>query len=335
MSSSIFRRGLLAAILASATPLFASLPASAAEKVVFLISWLPGGDESIPYVGVSKGLFAAEGLDVTVQVGRGATEVVTKLATGAADIGEGGLAGLLQAKARGDVPVKALLSVFSKQPDAIFTTEGSGIRSLKDLTGRKVATATFTSSNVFWPLVLKNNDVDVSKVDLLKVDPGVLAPMLATGKVDATINWTTVGPLFEKALADSGRKLVVIPWSGFGFDGYGLSVFASEKMLKERPEVVRKFLRAYLKAAEMAVSDPKIAAASLKAIVPEVDLDVATKQFAATVPLTVNEISKKNGLGTFDKALLAKTWEWTAKSQNIPLDKLDPESVVDRSFAPM
>jgi NitT/TauT family transport system substrate-binding protein len=309
-------------------------PAVAAEKVVFMIDWLPAGDKAVAYLGVQDGLFAAEDLDVTIQSGRGSSDVVTKLGTGAADMGTGGLAALLQARAQTPVAVKAVASIYTLQPDAIFTTEGSGISSLKDVAGKTVATATFSSSNVAWPLVLKANEIDPAKVDLLKADPGALAPMLATGKVAATINWVTVAPAFAKPLSETGKKLKVIAWSDYGFDGYGLSVFASEKILTERPETVKKFMRAYMKATAKAIADPMAAATALKAIVPEVDVEVARAQFAASVPLIVNAISKKDGEGAFDKALLAKTWKWTAEAQNMPLDKLDPETAVDRSFLP-
>jgi len=309
-------------------------PAFAAEKVVFMIDWLPAGDKAVPYLGVQKGLFAAEGLDVSIQSGRGSSDVVTKLGTGAADMGTGGLAALLQARAQSTVPVKAVMSIYTLQPDAIFTTESSGISTLKDVAGKTIATATFSSSNVTWPLLLKANKIDSAKVDLLKVDPGALAPMLASGKVAGTINWVTVAPAFVKPLAETGKKLKVIPWSEYGFDGYGLSVFASEKMLKDRPDTVKKFMRAYLKATAMAIADPTAAATALKAMVPEVDVDVARAQFTASIPLIINSISKKDGEGAFDKTLLATTWKWTAEAQNMPLDKLDPETAVDRSFLP-
>jgi NitT/TauT family transport system substrate-binding protein len=309
-------------------------PALALEKVVFMIDWLPAGDKAVPYLGVQKGLFEAEGLDVTIQSGRGSSDVVTKLGTGAADMGTGGLAALLQARAEAPVPVKAIMSIYTLQPDAIFTAEGAGINSLKDVAGKTVATATFSSSNVSWPLVLKANGIDPAKVELLKADPGALAPMLASGKVVATINWVTVAPAFVKPLEEGGKKLKVIAWSDYGFDGYGLSVFASEKMLKERPETVKKFMRAYIKATDLAVADPLAAATALKTMVPEVDVEVARAQFASSVPLIVNAISKKDGAGAFDKALLAKTWKWTAEAQNMPLDKIDPETTVDRSFLP-
>jgi len=330
MTRSWLIRGFIAvALFAGACSL-----ANAAEKVLFMIDWLPAGDKAVPYLGVQKGLFAAEGLDVTIQSGRGSSDVVTKLGTGAVDIGTGGLSALLQARAESGVPVRAVLSIYTMQPDAIFTTEGAGISSLKDLVGKKVATATFSSSNVVWPLLLKTNGIDPAAIDLIKADPGALAPMLASGQVAATINWVVVAPGFEKPLAETGKKLKTIPWSQYGFDGYGLSVFASDKILKERPDTVKKFLAAYAKATALAIADPGAAAAALKAMVPEVDVGVATAQFSASIPLMVNAISKKDGNGVFEKALLAKTWEWTAKSQNMPLDKLDPEAAVDRSVLP-
>lgn len=306
--------------------------ATAAEQVTFVLDWLPAGDKAAVYLGVDKGLFEAEGIKVTIQSGRGSSDVVTKLATGAADMGTGGLAALLQARASDTVPVKAVMSIYTLQPDAIFTTKDAGIDKLKDLEGKTVATATFSSSNISWPLVLKANGVNPDAIKLLKVDPGALAPMLASGRVAATINWLTVAPTFAGPLTEVGKSFKALPWSAYGFDGYGLSVFASEKILAARPETVRKFLKAYSKATEMAIADPMAAARALKAAVPEVDVDTAAEQWKASIPLMVNDIAKKDGAGAFEPALLATTWKWVAEAQSMPLDKLNPETAVSRDY---
>jgi len=39
-------------------------------------------------------------------------------------------------------------------------------------------------------------------------------------------------------------------------------------------------------------------------------------------------------MGTFEPALVRRNWEWIAKAQSHPLDKIDPEKVIDRSFLP-
>lgn len=56
--------------------------ALAADKVTFQLDWLPGGDKSPVYLGVQKGFFEEENLEVTISVGRGSTDAITRIATG-------------------------------------------------------------------------------------------------------------------------------------------------------------------------------------------------------------------------------------------------------------
>jgi len=319
-------------LLASALLALFSQSALAADKVRWLNDWLPAGDKAAIYLGVEQGLFAAEGIEVEIASARGGSDVVTKLATNSADFGSAGLASLLQAKAQGEVPVVAVAPIYNKQPDAFFTTEGSGINSFKDIVGKTVATPTFSASNVVWPLLLERNGIDPASVKLLKLDPGALAPMLATGKVDATINWLTVAPGFVRALGEADKTLKTIPWSEYGFEGYGLSLVASQRFVQRNPEVAKKFVKAYQQAQKNAIADPAAAAAALKKMVAEVDEQQAEEQFAASVPLMQNEISAAEGTG-FDAKRLATTWEWVAKAQGMQIDALDPASAIDTSLS--
>lgn len=319
-------------LIASALCALFTQSALAADKVRWLNDWLPAGDKAAIYLGVEQGLFAAEGIEVEISSARGGSDVVTKLATASADFGSAGLASVLQAKAQGDVPVVAIAPIYNKQPDAFFTTEGSGIESFKDIVGKTVATPTFSASNVVWPLLLERNGISADSVKLLKLDPGALAPMLATGKVDATINWIPVAPGFRRALGEADKTLEILPWSEYGFEGYGLSLIASQRFVKSNPELAKRFVRAYLQANANAIADPAAAAAALKKMVPEVDEQQAEEQFAASVPLMQNEISQAEGKG-FDDKRLAVTWEWVAKAQGLDLDSLDPATAIDASFA--
>jgi len=327
-------RRLVLTTLSLASLALLGTPAWAADKLTIQLDWLPGGDKSFVYAGLKQGFFAAEGLEVTIVPGRGSADAITKVGSGAADLGFGGISALMMAGAESGVPVKAVMSLYSKQPDAIFTTKGSGITSLKDVVGKTVATSTFSSSNTLWPVVLESNGIDASKIKLLKVDPATLAPLLAQGKVDATINWVTVGPGFQNVLKQAGKELNVLPWSGYGLDGYGWSAMAGDKIIKERPEVLRRYLRALAKSLQFTMANPDKAAADLKSVVPEADVAVIAAEFRASMPLLDNEISKRDGLGAYDPKLLATTWVWVAKSMNYAPTKVDPEKLVDRSFLP-
>jgi NitT/TauT family transport system substrate-binding protein len=322
-------RPLAAALLACA-----SLASHAADKVIFQLDWVPGGDKSAIYAAVKQGFFAAEGLEVTLQSGRGSSDAITKLASGTADVGVAGIAALMTAVAESNAPVKAVMSIYSKGPDAIFTVKGSGVNTLKDVTGKTVATATFSSSNALWPVMQQNLSIDPAQVKLLKVDPSTLAPLLAQGKVDATINWITVAPLFERVLKQAGKELVVLPWSSQGLEGYGWSVMASDKFIKERPDVLARVLKVLRKSFDYALNNPDAAAADLKAMVPEMDVKMSADEMRSSLPLIRNEISSKDGMGVFEPKRLETTWTWVAKSMNYPMNKINPESLVDRRFLP-
>ena len=298
-----------------------------------MIDWLPAGDKAVPYLGVQSGLFAAEGLDVTIQSGRGSSDVVTKLGTGAADMGTGGLAALLQARAKRRFRSKPShrSTRYSRTPvhhRNVRNFQHQGCRR-KDHRHRDV-------------LVVERGVAAPAQDERRRCVQGPIAqgrsrrvgPMLASGKVAATINWVTVAPAFGNRWPRPARNSKLIMWSDYGFDGYGLSVFASEKMLKRTSGNGEEVHARLCQGDGHGDRRSAAAAKAVHAMAPEVDVAVARDQFAASIPLMVNSISKKDGQGAFEKGLLAKTWKWTAEAQNMPLDKIDPEKAVDRSFLP-
>lgn len=323
-------------------PLFASLllafgassAAFAADQLTVQLDWLPGGDKAFVYAGIEQGFFKAEGLEVKVLPGRGSSDAVTKVASGNADVGFAGISALMmaQAESKSPVPVKAVMSLYSNQPDALFTRKDSNIKTLKDMEGKTVAMPTFSSSNALWPVVLQKNGIDATKIKVIKTDPATLAPMLAQGRVDATINWVTVAPAFKAVLKQANKDLDVLPWTNFGLNGYGWSAISSDKLIKDRPEVLKRYVRALQKSLDFAIEQPAKAAASLKVHVPEADVQVIQAEFESSIPLLKNEISQSDGMGQYDPQLLKATWGWVSQSMGYDTSRLDPELIVNRNF---
>jgi len=329
---SFAKRGLLPAF--SLLLALSSMTAMAADKVNFQLDWLPGGDKAPVYVGLQQGFFAEQGLDVKVAQGRGSHDAITKLATGNADIGLSDLVALLQAKAAENVPVSAVYSVFSEAPHAFFVRSDSGINSVTDVSGKKVATAPFTSSNVFLSLLLNVNRVDESSITLLKADPGALNPMLLTGNTDVVISWITDSEVYKSQAKEAGKTLTILPWYDAGLEFYSTAIVASDRFLSERPDVAKRFIKAYAKAIDYTFKHPKESAAAVKAAVPEVDATVAEATIRSINGLVYNEASSKAGLGQFDAERLATTWNWTAKAQGLESASFDPEQAIKRGFIP-
>lgn len=317
----------MAALIAGSTA-----SANAADKVTFQLDWLPGGDKAPIYICVSKGFCAKEGLDVTIAPGRGSSDAITKMAAGVSDIGTAGLSALMAAAAREQVPVTAVMSYMTKGPHAFMTTKDSGIKAFADIKAKSVATAPFSSSNVFLPLVLAANGVPASSVKLTKTEPGAMGPMLMTGRVQAIIAWQTNATRYAAQAKAAGKDLVVLPWSDVGLTMYAASLMASDKFLKERPAVARRFVKAYRASALFMRDNPKLAAEAVSSVVPEVKASTAIGSVMDTLPLLFNDVTEKDGQGVFEPKRLATTWAWVAKAQKLKQGALDPEKIVDRSF---
>lgn len=313
--------------------LFSSAAAFAQDTVNFQFSWIPGGDRAAYYLAREAGFFAEENLDVNLIAGRGSTDAITKIATGAADLGEGGLDALFAAKLEGEVPVIAVMPVYTRAPDGLITTAASGIAGIEDVAGKRVATSPFTSSNGPWPLVLQANGVDIDAVEMTQADATALPGLLATGQVDAIIQYVTNAPGTGAILAEAGHDQVMIPWADYGLDGYSASIFVNESYLANNRDVVVRFTRALIRAQEVMQDDPAAAAAAVKAAIPEIDVAVTEAMVKSTLPLIFNENTDSAGLGVYDPERVQITWDWVARQNGVELDALDPFQTVDAEIA--
>lgn len=312
----------------AALAVMAAGAASATERVVFQLGWLPGGQNAPAFLARERGLFEQAGLSVEIIAGRGASDTLTRVATGSADIGEVGLDVFLQFAAEQGTTLKAVMPLFTLRPDAIATTAASGIADLADLPGRKVATSPFTASNLAWPFVLQGVGVDPDSVTLERVDAATLGPLLATGQVDAIIMWRTSAAGLAPMLGEAGQELVVLPWAEFGYDGYSQSLIASDRFMANRPEVLESFLAVMREGIEMTIADPEAAVSAMMAALPELDAAALRLQLDAAIPLMVNEITAEDGLGIFHADRVARTWEWVTSITGLDADAIDTASLV-------
>lgn len=312
----------------------ASSLAAAADKVVAQLDWLPSGDKAAFYVGLSEGFYAEQGLDVVIQTGRGSSDALTKVATGVADVGSAGFSALLSAAAQNKMPVKAVYAYFTELPDSFLTVKGSGITSIKDLAGSKVGATALSSSRVLMPMVLEKNGLKPEQVQTQLVDANVLAPMLASGKVDAISAFRTQSALAAALLKERGKEMVVLPWSAFGLQSYGTVVVASDKMIEQRPDVLKRFVAAFNKSVDYALAHPDAAGRAVKKAAPEIDEAVARAQFESAMPLIRNAVSERDGRGVFSPALVTESWNWVVRSENLQAISFDPQQAVYRGAMP-
>jgi len=308
--------------------------AEAADTVTFQLDWLPGGDKAPIYVCIEKGFCAEEGIEVKVEPGRGSSEAITKLATGVSDVGSADIGALMAAKVTEDVPITAVMSIFNMGPHAFFVLKDSGIEDIQGIKGKEVATSPFTSSNVFLPLVLKDVGMSEEDIKLTKADPGALGPMLMTGATDVVIAWMTNVAIFTNQAKEAGKEITALPWDAAGLELYSASLLASDKFLTERPDVAKRFVKAFTKSLEFVKDNPTEAAEGMVAQIPEMSVGDIEGSIKDTMVLEFNDVTEKDGLGVFEPGRLAATWDRVSAAQGLDKAALDPETVVDRSFMP-
>lgn len=306
--------------------------ANAADLVTFQLDWLPSGEHAPIYVCVQEGFCADADIEVRIEPGRGSSEAITKMATGASDVGIVGLSALMAASANEDVPVTAVLSYFNKGPHSFYSLSETGVESVADLDGKTVVTSPFTSSNVFLPLVLESAGLSEDSIELIKSDPGTLAPMVLTGAADVAIAWVTNLSVFDAQAEEAGKEFTNLPWSSAGLELYSSALSASDSFLTERADVAKRFVAAFETSVAFVNANPEQAAAAVIEMVPEMEQDLMEAAIGDTYKLVFNEVTETDGFGVFLEDKLATTWEQVAKSQGIDLASLDPETVVDRSF---
>ena len=257
------RRAFIATL---AAPLFA-LPVQAQETPIkFQLDWRFEGPAAMFLVPVSKGYFKAEKLNVSVDAGNGSGGAVTRVATGAYDMGFADLAALMEFHANNPTapnkPV-AVMMVYNNTPAAVLALKKSGIRTPADLSGKKLGAPVFDAGRKAWPIFAKANSV--SNVTWTAMDPPLRETMLVRGDVDAITGFSFTSLLNIEARGVKAEDVVILSYPDHGVKMYGNAIIVSEPFLQKNPEAVKAFLRAFTKGVKDVIADPKAAIVTLKA----------------------------------------------------------------------
>src|SRR5204862_3120745 len=87
-------------IIAAAAAALAA-PAAAQQKIDFILNWVPGGDHAPYYYAKKLGWYQKEGIDLSLEPGKGSALATQKVGAGANPVGLADMAGVLVAKGKG------------------------------------------------------------------------------------------------------------------------------------------------------------------------------------------------------------------------------------------
>src|SRR5215468_8955690 len=128
-----FRIMIALAVLAAS-----SLAARADDAVSLRLNWYFGGLHVPFYYGKEKGFYKAEGIDLTINEGRGSANTVQVVAAGSDTFGLADSSRVIATAAKG-AEVKSVMSLLNSTGFSVVSLASAGIKTPKDLEGRKLA----------------------------------------------------------------------------------------------------------------------------------------------------------------------------------------------------
>ena len=211
-----------------------------------------------------KGYFKQAGLTVNFATGRGGVDVAKQVGAGNAPIG-GIVADAPIVVRQNGVPVKIVCLFGGKGFMQLVVRADSGIAKPADLKGKTITVMSYQDTT-FYALLGLLASVGLSKddVDIQSAGPVGVWQMVATGKSVGMAGVPDWIPPVEAA----GVKVNVLPTDEF-FPHMAQAVAASDQIIKDRPDMVRAFVKAALHGMKDIMDDPNAAAADFVKFVPE------------------------------------------------------------------
>lgn len=268
----------LGAAILSAAPLLCNAQDRKPIPVTLSLQWYPQPEDGQFFAAKADGIYEKHGLDVTIRPGGPQVNIHQLLAAGQTDFIQGSQMRTLSARAQG-VPVVTVAAFFQKDAISIMVHEASGISSPSDLKGRKIYLPGAARLN-YWPWL--KGRYGLSDDQIRPFDPSYRAFALDR---DATSQGFITNDALNCAKVEVVCKSLLL--ADFGWGAYGNTVDTTEKMISERRDVVRAFVKASNEGWKRYMASPDKAHALIRQMNPQQD----DKRMAA-----IHKVMRERGL---------------------------------------
>lgn len=291
------------------------------------LGWIANVENAGPYIAERDGLFAENGVDITINPGGPSTTVEPLVQSGKALVGMSSTDVIARANAEGAdlVIVAATLQV---NPMSVMSLADNPVNTLDDLVGKRLCIQ--TSGISITDGILAQNGIDPADVEYVTADFDP-SPLVA-GDCDAFESFLNNQPV---TLQLQGIDTVTFPMNDYGYNAWGNVLFTTRSALEDETtrEAVRGIVKAVAEGWQTAIDDTD-AAAEYVVDGPGADQNLDIEQqklaMAAFVPLILTDETEADGLLTMSADGIAANVA-TLEKQDIDtdLDALFDTSVLD------
>jgi ABC-type nitrate/sulfonate/bicarbonate transport system substrate-binding protein len=292
------------------------------------------GQTSPFFLAQQRGYYKDEGLDVTIDVGAGSVASITRIASGAYQMGLGDISSLIefQANTPGTPMVQAVYQYYNRAPFVIVGRKDRGITTdFRSLEGKKIAAAAVESTRRAWPMVARKLRLKDDLFTWATTDFASRDNVVVRGDVDgATYFHDSAVSLFARMKQE---ELSVLPYTQAGVHLYGNAILASSALTTQNPAVVAAFLRATNRAILESMTDPTAAIAATKAREPILNEAVELERWRITQQYIAAPDTRGHGLGDILKRTLEQQVDDVVEVFGLK-SRPGTESVFNRAMLP-
>jgi len=287
-----------------------STAAVTAEKLTLQLKWLPQSQFMGYYVAAAKGYYKAEGIDIDILPGGSDIIPEQQVYNGVADIGVTWVSSLLKYEEKGWGFLE-VAQVFQKSAMLLVSKSSTGIKTSKDLAGKKVGSWFGGNEYELYALIESaglNRDKDVKLVQ-----QDYTMDQVIKGDIDAAsaMIYNEYGLLLEAGYDKS--TLNVIDMNDAGVAMLEDCLFVTSDWAKKHGDLLVRFLRASSKGWADACKDPVAAGTLVYNVDKSVSLNHQVYMAKEIAKLVVPAGFSAARIGFMDTAALQKTADYALK----------------------
>src|SRR6185437_6788671 len=217
--------------------LFAPAGASANDRISFGLDWKAEAEYGGYYQAAATGIYAKHGLDVTIRQGGPQVNHTQRLLAGQLDFNICSNSFLALNFVKEKIPFRTVAAMFQKDPSVLIAHPGQGNDDFASLKGKPIMISADTRVG-WWNFLKAKFGYSDSQIRPYTFN---LAPFLADPKA---IQQGFLGsePFSIKQQAHFDPVVMLVAEAGF--TGYASLIATSDKMIKERPDLVKRFVNA-------------------------------------------------------------------------------------------
>jgi NitT/TauT family transport system substrate-binding protein len=236
---------------------------AAPEEITYLLPAPPNSPAFAPWIlAQQKGYYADENLKINFIVAKGGVDVAKQIGAGNAIIGGAIGDTPIVVRANG-IPVKAIAVLGAGSVTMVAANPDDNIKSLKDLKGKTVTVMSYTDTTYYAFLGnLRTAGLSKTDVQIQAAGPAGVWQVFTAGKAAAFAGV----PDWVVNATDAGAKVELLETTGF--KSMAQAILASDDTIKNRPELLKRLVRATLRGMEDIMKDPKAATASYVEALP-------------------------------------------------------------------